>query len=102
LTESLLDTIRENAKLGAAAVDAFLGGIEEYEDEPEVEPATVATCEDEIEEYVPAVEAPTLTEEEVEEAVHEAEETATEEEKATGFWRRIADFFKGLFEKKEV
>jgi hypothetical protein len=34
-------------------------------------------------------------------AVEEAEVTATEDEKKTGFWSRVGGFFKGLFVKSE-
>jgi hypothetical protein len=43
-----------------------------------------------------------VIEDKVEEALVEAEKTATEEEKKTGFWVRIGGFFKGLFTSKKV
>jgi hypothetical protein len=88
LTESYLDAF---LAAGVSGVDALLAAIPEDKE---------VVKEEVLEEtpYEPAaVEAPALTEAEVEAAVEEAEVTATEEEKTIGFWRRIGNFFKGLF-----
>jgi hypothetical protein len=96
LTEAALD----------AAMAGNLGTIDEIPDEelapaePEPLPAPVAAAVEKVVEEKVAEVVEQKVEAEVEEQIAVAEEKQTDEEKKSGFWKRVGGFFKGIFGKK--